>query len=151
MLMLAADPGETLGWVLVKFELNQLEVIDATQIKLSTNERGFEWESVSEQVRLVLSQYEPDIIVLEDYRVYPSKATAHIGARLLTSELIGAICQEASVNQLPVVRIPASRKGLWPKARLTAKFPFFYKVPQPHAGDALILALIHAEDRGWKP
>ena len=154
MLILAIDPGETLGYVLV--ELTEfvggspnLEVEDADQFQLKVDKQGFNWGSVSVVVTDLLSE-EPDVIVIEDYRVYASKALAHIGSRALTSELIGAICQEAGIAMIPVVRIPAGRKGLWPPARLKAKFTSDIPIPHPHAGDALILALIYAEDKGWK-
>jgi len=156
MLILAIDPGETLGYVLV--ELTEyvggsptLEVIDANQFSLLRDtKQGFYWDSASSKVKDLLD-LEPDVIVIEDYRVYASKALAHIGSRALTSELIGAICQEAGIAMIPVVRIPAGRKGLWPPARMKAKFTTDVPIPQPHAGDALILALIYAEDKGWKP
>ena len=155
MLILAIDPGETLGYVLVELTefvggTPELEVIDADQHQLAVTKEGFYWDSVSSNVRDLLDQ-EPDVIVIEDYRVYASKALEHIGHRALTSELIGAICQEAGIAMIPVVRIPAGRKGLWPAARLKAKFTSDVTIPQPHAGDALILALIHAEDKGWIP
>lgn len=159
MLILAIDPGETLGYVLVELTPQVggtpvLEVGDAGQVKLDTDKQGFIWESVSAKVRDLVGR-EPDVIVLEDYRVYASKAAMHTGARLLTPELMGAICHEAGIAMIPVVRIPAGRKGLWPPARLKAKkpnlAPIGVKIPQPHAGDALILALIYAEDKGWKP
>jgi len=160
MLILAIDPGETLGYVLVELKefvgkSPELEVIDADQILLVVNKQGFTWNSVSDKVVNLLNE-EPDVIVIEDYRVYASKAAVHIGSRLLTSELIGAICQEAGVAMIPVVRIPAGRKGRWPPARLKAKLGpeplgFYKPIPQPHAGDALILGLIYAEDKGWVP
>jgi len=155
MLILAIDPGETLGYVLVELKefvgkSPELEVIDADQILLVVNKQGFTWNSVSDKVVNLLNE-EPDVIVIEDYRVYASKAAVHIGSRLLTSELIGAICQEAGIAMIPVVRIPAGRKGRWPPARLEAKFASDVTIPQPHAGDALILGLIYAEDKGWVP
>ena len=156
MLILAIDPGETLGYVLIELteyvgRSPNLEVEDADQFKLELRlKQGFNWGAVSARVKDLLGT-EPDVIVLEDYRVYASKAAVHIGSRLLTSELIGAICQEAGVAMIPVVRIPAGRKGRWPPARLEAKFASDVTIPQPHAGDALILGLIYAEDKGWVP
>ncbi len=160
MLILAIDPGETLGYV--KLDITEyvgrgpiLDVIDAGQFKLKVDKKsGFNWINVSAEVTQLLS-CEPDVIVLEDYRVYANKAAAHIGSRVLTPELIGAICQEAGISMIPVVRIPAGRKGLWPPARMKAKktgfSPIGVKIPKPHAADALILGLIYAEDKGWTP
>ena len=156
MLILAIDPGETLGYVLIQLKecvggSPTLEVVDADQTRLIVTKQGFNWESVSDLVLHLVTADEPDVIVLEDYRVYASKADVHIGSRVLTSELIGALCQEAGVAMTPVVRIPAGRKGRWPPARLKAKFSSDVEIPTPHAMDALILALIYAEDKGWIP
>ena len=155
MLILAIDPGETVGYAILKLTeyvggSPLLEVENAEQFKLEVTKQGFSWNSVSDKVVNLLNE-EPDVIVIEDYRVYASKAAAHIGSRALTSELIGAICQEAGIAMIPVVRISAGRKGLWPPARLKAKFKSDVTIPQPHAGDALIIGLIYAEDKGWTP
>ena len=155
MLILAIDPGETLGYVLVELSPvvggpPTLKVGSADHMKLDTDKAGFVWSVASAAVSHLIN-YEPDVVVVEDYRVYADKALAHIGSRALTSELIGAICHEAEIAMIPVVRIPAGRKGRWPAARFKAKMSHVRTIPTPHAKDAFILALIYAEDQGWRP
>jgi len=159
MLTLCLDPGETLGYVFIEMVPiiggDQWEsppkILTANQIPLETSKEGFNWEMVSQEVSDLFAQ-EPDVVVIEDYRVYGSTAMAHVGSRVLTSELIGAICHEAAISQTPVCRLMAGAKGSWPAARIMAKFPKWKIVPQPHAGDALILGLVYAENvLGWKP
>ena len=98
------------------------------------------------------SDLEPDVIVIEDYRLYFNKALSQVGSRLLTSELIGAICQEAAISEIPVVRLMAGVKRNWPIARINSRYPAYKVVPKPHALDALLLALYYIEKTlGWIP
>ena len=129
---------------------NTPKLVNAGQVPLEVNKQGFVWDTVSQEISDLFAQ-EPDVVVIEDYRVYVSKAMAHAGSRVLTSELIGAICHEAAIGQTPVVRLMAGAKGAWPSARIAAKYPAWKQVPHPHAGDALLLALVYAEQQGWKP
>ena len=152
--ILALDPGYTIGYALVDYEPPIAPVIiQAAQIGLGMNTKrtSFEWRTVS-MVVASFSDFEPDVIVLEDYRVYLSKADIHIGLRCLTSELIGAICQEAAISEIPMVRLMAGVKRNWPIARRNSRYPAYKSVPKPHALDALLLALYYIEKTlGWIP
>ena len=155
--ILAIDPGFTTGYVIADWELTipqvAPKVIETMNVSLPMNvgRSAFEWDKAANVVAQLVDK-EPDIIVIEDYRIYKSKADMHIGSRLLVSELIGAICQEAAVSQIPVVRLMAGVKGNWPIARLKARYPQYKFVPSPHSRDALLLALYYIEKTlGWKP
>lgn len=151
MLLLAVDPGETLGYVLIELGEGTPKVEVAAQVQLPIDNGDFDWEAVSKIVQDLYLKQEPDALVLEDYRVYRDKAMAHTGSRVLTANLIGALMHEAALNMTPAIRISASEKGRWPEARLKKKYPGYFStfVPKPHAGDALILALCFAESKGW--
>jgi len=155
MLVLALDPGETIGFARMELNIviggeNTLMLLSADQVPLDITKQGFIWDTASQELTELFAE-EPDVVVIEDYRVYTQKAMAHAGSRVLTSELIGAICHEAAVNQIPVVRLAAGTKGSWPQARIDAKYQLWHHVPHPHAGDAVILGLVYAESQGWKP
>lgn len=151
MKILAIDPGETVGLAL--FHTDPLQLVNWSQEPLDVSEdsagKMWEWSQVYPHVLVWLWGYDPDVIVLEDYRVYSSTANAHIGSRVLTSELIGAVCLESAFRKVPVVRISASKKGRWPAARLRKKFPAYEAVPKPHCADAVVLGLVYAEQEGY--
>jgi len=152
--ILALDPGQTIGYALLDYEPPSPPVIiHASQVPLvmTDGRAGFDWKFVSLSVA-GFSDFEPDVMVIEDYRVYLSKADIHIGLRCLTSELIGAICQEAAISEIPVVRLMAGVKRNWPIARLNSRYPAYKKAPAPHSRDALLLALCYIEKTlGWIP
>ena len=152
--ILALDPGHTIGFALLDYEYTVAPVIiNAGQVKLVMDDgrSSFNWRAVSLSVAQ-FSDFEPDVIVLEDYRVYLNKADIHIGLRCLTSELIGAICQEAAISEIPVIRLMAGVKRNWPIARMNSRYPAYKSVPKPHALDALLLALYYIEKTlGWIP
>lgn len=146
MILLAIDPGETTGLVLLKYEHRPI-VIDDTQWKLPIDE-------VAIKLDHVLRTSPVAAVVLEDYRIYQGKANLHIGNRLYTAELIGAIravCALCTLRGVEVYTLPASKKGRWPDARLRARFPG-HGVEGVHALDALKLGLAHIEkELGWQP
>ena len=170
--ILALDPGETLGFAVLDYqesdsveEVWNLEGSSTTTAPVIRNSgmielkmmpvqsEGFDWKKVPYQIQNLLDSWDPDLVVLEDYRVYGSKfASGHIGRRNLTSELIGAIEQEAAISQLEVIRLPASKKGSWPEARIRSVYPPALAAEKPHAFDAVLLGLVALEEAyDWKP
>ena len=159
--ILALDPGWTIGVALIDYvpydnKLARPQLIQAYNVELQMTEKkdAFIWEEVSASLSGLIDSFEPDVIVMEDYRIYPKMAMEHIGNRLLVSELIGAICQEAAVGLIPVVRLMAGVKGNWPIARLKSRFPEYKQAvaTPPHSRDALLLGLYYIEKRlGWLP
>jgi len=170
--ILALDPGQTLGFAVLDYqESNSAEKVwnlegtgttiapvlrSSGKVELEmkpVKSEGFDWKKVPYQIQNLLDSWDPDLVVLEDYRVYGSKfASGHIGRRNLTSELIGAIEQEAAISQLEVIRLPASKKGSWPEARIRSMYPTALEAEKPHAFDAVLLGLVALEEKyDWKP
>ena len=151
--ILALDPGFTIGYALLDYNGGAPVIIHAAQIplKMNTKRTAFLWEYVSLSITK-FQDMEPDVIIMEDYRLYFKQALAQVGSRLLTSELIGAICQEAAMSEIPVVRLMAGVKNNWPIARLNSRYPAYKIAPAPHSRDALLLGLYYIEhDLGWIP
>jgi hypothetical protein len=98
---IAIDPGETngiagynyLGTVL--WMGNSLDVIDS----LKRSESTF-WTPTTDMR-----------FIVENYRVYPGKALAHINSDVKTAQVIGAIKQYAKDRSIPVVLQPAHTKA----------------------------------------
>jgi len=142
MLVLAIDPGETTGIVLLSYlKDGSAVVVYSTEWSLKQD-----IEAYSCSLKDLLCDYPLGAVVIEDYRIYAGKAAMHTGQRLYTAELLGAthaICATTSPF-LSVTVYPASKKGRWPDARLRAKFPN-HGVTGVHAVDALKLGLAYVE------
>jgi len=173
MKILSLDPGETIGYALLEvvpdvmklpWLLDSGEVLVPRLSKIARSPIGFssggvDWKAFWQSWSDTLNMFQPDMVVLEDYRIYAETAKMHIGKQLFTAELIGAIELLCSLLYSPpsfplfeVVRIPAAKKGRWPEARLDAKFSEHKGVKRPHAHDALVLALVYLEGEGlWTP
>lgn len=147
--ILGVDPGGTTGFVLVT--LDQMPIIAAhwtgAEDSKSIRIRALEFLTI-------LRAHVPDVVVVEDYRVYRNTAKTHIGQRLFTSELIG--CYETVcgivVPAPEFARLPAHKKGKWPVARINRWFPEILGMPTEHEQDAARLALTFIEGRRlWEP
>jgi len=78
--LLAIDPGQTTGYsVFLDGELFEYGIIPWTET------RG--WDLIVDKIHIV----NPNVIVVEDYRLYASKSSAQIGSQLNTVRIIGAI------------------------------------------------------------
>lgn len=140
--IIAMDPGETIGAV-------YLEVSETSRVCLvGHHQRKHTFSEAIHWLYDTLALFSPKAVVIEDYRIYASHAGHHVGARLYTPELIGAFAALCELNSVPLVRLPANKKGRWPLARLKNKFPQYARVPTPHALDALRLGLAYLEDGG---
>lgn len=145
MRLLAIDPGETTGYVVL--EVVERDVLPTLYAhgELDTHELV---PSVYAFQKLFYA-YVPDQVVIEDYRVYAGAAGLHVGMRLHTPELIGiieAVCVMQSYSVMPS-RLPASKKGRWPEARLAARFPTYRLCQSDHVLDALKIGLAYWEGR----
>jgi len=147
MKILALDPGETTGYVI-------LEILkgDKMPAVLQLGEVDTK-ELIPATIRLqqLIIKTNPGRIVLEDYRVYQNAAGLHIGMRLHTPELIGAIVAICALFpdycSSSIARLPASKKGRWPNARLDARMPpnWRHRIHSAHALDALKIGLAYWE------
>ena len=142
MKILAVDPGETVGYALLSTGGGGApKLIEAWQAPAITI------RTAASEFALLVQRAVPDVVVVEDYRVFANKAAFHVGIELFTAKLIGAIEAVCTLNAPPVSMglIQPSKKGRWPQARLEAKFPDWVKAPQPHGLDAVILGLVYLE------
>jgi hypothetical protein len=75
-----------------------------------------------------------DVLVIESFRLYATKAKAQINSPMATAELIGAMKWIASVYKTQVVMQPAAIKGPT-RAQCRAR-GLYWKVASGHASDA---------------
>lgn len=153
MILLAIDPGETTGYVALETgpAFARPRLADAWQENVKSQDR-YAWATAFHRV---LRLYQPQMVIMEDYRVYAGKARMHIGQHLFTAELIGAMEVLCAICIPPVatVRSPASKKGRWPDARIRKKFPPGVQyIHSGHIVDALKLGLAWLEREAiWIP
>ena len=148
--ILSIDPGETLGLAVLNYSGDLLAVDQrpCTSFKYldSILDYWFLFQFVGQDLT------SPTRVIIEDYRIYRSKANLHIGRQLITSEFIGAIELKAAQLGLSTVRVSASTKGRWPEARIQRWYArTLAQVPKPHALDAWLLGLSYLESQGWSP
>lgn len=90
------DPGVTTGVATWDEEGNLLRNIGVQQAGLDALLYGFE------QINTI------KVFVVEEYRVYASKAVAHIGSKVETAQVIGQISATARRMGIEVVMQPAT-------------------------------------------
>lgn len=125
--VLAFDPGHTTGWAYFSFgKLEEAGEIDTSNM-----------ETAVKEVDLLIGGYSPDIVVVEDYRVYRWRAKHHIGSELLTVQVIGCIQTIAIQEQVQqIIKQPAHiAKGFCSNEKL--KEWGFYQTAEKHANDAV--------------
>ncbi len=124
---LCFDPGHTTGWAV--FKCHSLEASG----ELPTHDI----EEATINVELLISEHNPDIIVIEDYRVYKWRAKHHAGSDMLTTRVIGCIETLAIMSHVPdIVKQPAHiAKGFCTDQKL--KEWEYYKKGEKHARDAI--------------
>lgn len=155
MRLLAVDPGETCGFATFEVHVHTPIAPSAPPVLLEEwEEPGLPLGEFALRFLHTLQTEQPKIVVIENYRIFESKAQAHIGRTLATANLIGAIVALCAVVAPPVATalVDPTQKGRWPSARLEVKFPDCVGVPDSHALDAIKIGLVFAERRlGWTP
>lgn len=144
--ILCFDPGHTTGWAL--FVSNTLA--DSGQI---------ETRDMADAGRIfqdMFVMHKPTYLVVEDYRVYRNKQAQHIGSRVHTTHVIGAIETIAGLHYLDIkFRMAALAKGFCKDDKL--KEWGFYQTGLKHARDAIRHGCYHIlfyhsdKDRGLNP
>ena len=124
--LMSFDPGHTTGWsVFVQYELAETGEIDTSDIPLAVV-----------GVNNLIEEYNPHVIVLEDYRVYRWRQKHHVGSELLTTRVIGCIETLSTQYSIPVFKQPAHiAKGFCNDKKL--KEWGFWQKGQKHARDAI--------------
>lgn len=125
--LVAFDPGHTTGWAAFRDgELITSGQIDTTSIGAAL-----------ENAPPILHTYKPEVVVMEDYRVYKWRQKHHVGSELLTTQVIGALELLALQDFVPeVVKQPAHvAKQFCTDAKL--KEWGYYNSGEKHARDAI--------------
>lgn len=124
---LCFDPGHTTGWAAFQgFELVKSGQIDTTSV-----------ENAASEVARLIKEYPPDLVVMEDYRVYKWRAKHHVGSEMLTTRIIGCIETICIINSIfDIIKQPAHiAKGFCTDKRLR-EWGFYVK-GERHARDAI--------------
>lgn len=120
--LLAVDPGETVGWAV----FDNLALAEAGQFSV-INLEAFD---------AFLTAKRPDHMVIENYRVYASKAARHVGSEVNTAQYIGILKFLADMYQVPyTLQMAHQAKGWVSDARLHQLGLF--QVGRRHANDAI--------------
>lgn len=120
--LVAIDPGPHLGFAFLKGENLHLSGM-----------LNYTYENLEYLLDLILS-FEPDEIVIEDFQLFPWKATAQSWSKMETPRIIGSLEYWAYKHEIPVVYQPPSSKQAFPDARLKKMGVY---VSNDHARDAV--------------
>jgi len=126
--ILAIDPGETVGWSLFR----KGALAEYGQISIPTFKDG---SLEARDLWSLFDRTQPDVAVIEGYRVYASKAKYHTWSALYTPKLIGyveAICQSRNI---PYHLQMASTRMFCTNEKLKAWG--YYPTGKGHAADAI--------------
>lgn len=156
--IVAIDPGETTG--IAVFDWDPAFPAE-TPVLVSKGETRFSpfpgaatrW--LFTQWVKIIERDQHSILVVENYRVYPSAAKAHIGNTIPTAELIGALkgAAELFVPPIKIALVEPIEKHRWAPARRKAHgLPTGWFDGGPHIEDAVTLALTYIEkELQWTP
>lgn len=120
--LVAIDPGEHIGFA---FFIDDF---------LKTSGMFRNKHDAIEVLFNMITEFAPDELIVEDYRLYPWKAMEQSWSQLDTPRLIGIIEHWAWKNELPLILQPATAKQAFPDARLE-KMDMY--VPNNHTRDAI--------------
>lgn len=121
--LLSLDPGETTGWALFK----DLKLQECGEIP---------YENSMLDVVALINHLNPDVVVMEDYKVYGWKSSQHSWSDLYTVRLIGAIELTCLQNDTVLyAQMAQGVKGFCSNKKL--KQWGFYKKSARHARDAV--------------
>lgn len=144
--MLAIDPSGnfhegkgTTGWVLMNYKSKLITTGFISASKFECPEEY--WNEILKLIELNANKYGDElIVVIEDYLLYETKATAQVNSRMETCRLLGTIQWFCWINNIPYSLQPASAvKHRW-SDEVLLKEQIFYK-----DSDGL-----HHTDTGWK-
>jgi len=127
---IAWDPGNTIG---VAAFNSYGDCVAKSQLKVGGLDLYFE-----QLQKFIVDNPErrPEVFIIEDYRVFQHKAKIHIGSRLETARISGAIEAFARRNIIEIVFQPANILGItqmWSGIRM----------PSNHAESHKIAAFLH--------
>jgi len=127
MIVLGIDPGAVTGWALVQTEPNNVAVGEFPT-----------WTGVG-----ALLDAQPDVVVVEAFRLYPWARSEMTWNSFVPCEVIGVIKYLACEHNIPIVQQSAAQ-GKSFKLHLTNKY-------SKHMHDALRHALVYLRGQGKFP
>ena len=123
--VLAIDPGETTGYALFDgVDLDRLGQVSTGHVDTSVI-----------PLRKLFENVEPDIVVVEEYRVYAWRAKQHSWSSLHTPRLIGCIETLCEIHRKPIAMQGAGIVKQFVTNDKLKDWGFYIK-GQPHARDA---------------
>jgi len=128
---IAFDPGGTTGYAVFSDSPHDITAGDFEYFKL---------------INQLISKVEPDIIVIEAFRLYPWKAKHKTWSSFPEVEVIGAIKHECYLRNIPWVEQGADTKQLFDDSKLRTLG--FWKGLSTHGRDACRHALFFMSTRG---
>lgn len=137
--VVAIDPGETSGFVRGFVVSTPGCDLDAPDGIFRVDGHG-QWRGMDELRYLETFLFKPGyVIVAEDYRVYPHKASEHIGSPVYTARELGRVEWLAYIHECVLIQQSASMaKQRWTNHRLRNHFPRLWEqtTNQGHIRDA---------------
>ena len=128
--LVALDPGETCGLAF----FNCGELVSVEQVELSFKKH--DWDPLIDRICELM----PDVVVYEDYKIYPGKLGTHTLSGVPTLKVIGAIEFLCSHNKYKSISMMASTaKGFVNDIKL--KEWGFYRKSLNHGRDAVRVGL----------
>lgn len=119
--LLVLDPGDTTGWA----------VLDYGALTSCGQTAG-----TAKGLTELLDVHQPEVVLFEEYRLYPWKAQSQSFSNLPTARLIGALELLCEQRQLPLIGQTAQQaKGVIDDAKL--KELHLYQTSKRHANDAI--------------
>ena len=120
--LVAIDPGPHLGFAFFKGKNLHLSGMV-----------NYSYESL-EYLLGIISSFEPEELVIEDFYLFPSKALAQSWSKMQTPRIIGSLEYWAWKQGLPVIYQPPANKQAFPDERLKELGVY---VQNDHARDAI--------------
>ncbi len=124
--LLAIDPGETTGIA----EFIGTDLLKTGQVKTKSVE-----EFVTD-ISILIHVFKPEIVVIEDYRIYSWKADQHKWASLHTPQTIGATKTLCHINHIPLFKQMAQQAKQFCTDKKLKDWKFYQK-GKPHSRDAI--------------
>lgn len=128
---LVFDPGETTGYASFSDSPHDIAAGDFPHFSA---------------VRELLQKVDPDIVIIESFRLYPWKAKAKTWSSFPEIEVIGAIKHECFQMGLNYIEQGASDKNMFDDEKLKALG--FWRNMSPHARDSCRHALYYMTTEG---
>lgn len=141
MLILSVDPGETSGFFLFnsadKVHYNEKDRDIIVSLGEKDNYYGFD---------SLIENYSPDLIVYEEFKLYPWKAKQKAWSTFPTVEVIGVLRYLAEKHNIEMIGQGADTKDYFDDKKL--KWCSMHKGYSPHERDAIRHGFFYLEFGG---